>query len=443
MTNPVPPGSLGLLGLAETLAFVSNPFAFFERRIERHGPVFKTRILGERVICLAGSEGIAFLNDERYFTRQGSSPPAVQELLHREAVPFLGGEAHRRRKRLLLAPFSEEALASYVPLVCTIVQRYLARWRARDAPFAWLPQLDALCFDIANALFAGADPESSNPTVLAAVKALADGMLALPVKLPFTTYGKALRARDELRRYVAEMVAQHSGDGPRHVLGWLAEARADDGKGLTAEEMEIETLHFFMAGHGALTGVLAATVLALAQQPKATELARAEALEHAAEGTPTFETLARLSYVDRLGREIRRHSRLLPMTFFATVKADCEFGGYSLPAGWKAVGCIHATHVDAKSWPLPESFDPDRFADERFPAGYCPQGGGPADGHRCAGEPLTDMVLSLFIAMLLRELEWSLPPQDLRPPSGPSLLPLPRSGIVAQLRPRALASSSS
>lgn len=100
---PLPPGSLGLPWIGETLAFVQDSFAFFAERRKKHGPVFRTRLLGEQVVCLTGPEAVSFFYDTRYFTRVDASVPQLRELLHPEAIPFLDqSPAHAARRQLLL-----------------------------------------------------------------------------------------------------------------------------------------------------------------------------------------------------------------------------------------------------------------------------------------------------------------------------------------------------
>src|SRR5262245_13257776 len=123
--KPLPPGRLGLPWIGETLPFLKDSFGFFAARKAEHGPVFKTRLLGDTVVCLVGPEAVSFFYDPRYFTRVGASPPQLQEILHPEAIPFIDQSPEQvKRRQLLLKAFTPEALSGYVPFLERIVRRY-------------------------------------------------------------------------------------------------------------------------------------------------------------------------------------------------------------------------------------------------------------------------------------------------------------------------------
>ena len=100
--------SLPLVG--DTLSFVRDPAGFLEKRAHELGPVFRISVFGKPTACFVGAEAFSILLDDGNVGRAGANPPHVEELFNPEAVPFLDGEAHRRRKRLLMQAFTPEAL---------------------------------------------------------------------------------------------------------------------------------------------------------------------------------------------------------------------------------------------------------------------------------------------------------------------------------------------
>lgn len=431
----LPPGSLGLPFVGEALAFLDDPFTFQASRAAQHGAVWKTRILGSNVVFFGGPKALTFFLDPANFTREKGSPPHLQELLGHDAVPFIDGEVHRKRKRLLLAAFTKEALAGYVTGLRALVDRTLAGLPA-DAEATLNPLLTQLAFDVANRLFAGAPPDQSDEAMAAEFSRVVQGAFAPPVNLPFTAYGKALKSRDKLRAYIHEAVSTRDGEGT--ALAVLKAARGPEGEALSPRELEMELLHFFFAAHAGIAGALAWLVVVLAQRPELTAKVRAEL-----EGLPPepgYADLMGLRYLAAVCREVRRAYPIAPSTFFGVALRDLEFEGHSIPKGWKGVGALWPTLQHADTFRDPAAFEPERLTDEaagKLPENaYVPQGGGPPDGHRCPGESFVDLVLPLFVVSLLRGRDLSLPEQDLTPGAG-GVGPLPRGGLRVRFAKRA------
>ena len=421
---PLPPGTLGLPFLGETVPFLKNPIAFFESRFQEHGSIFKTRILGDDVICLVGREAVAFLYDECFFQREGGSPPHFKKIFGELAVVFKDDAAHRRTRRLMAQVFSPEALAGYRGTIDRVVARYVKKWETAQE-VRGVDEVGALCFAIANSLFGGADPEVDDPHRAKLFQAVLSGILAPPIALPFTAWTSALNARAELSADIGRVVDAFQPGPDRHVLARMMAAR-DGGGGFTPDEVKTECLHFYAATYAPVQSAACHLLTALAQHPEVREKARAAALA------------GNDAYVDQVTREVRRVYPIVASSFFAKVKLDCEFGGYRLPKGWKAVAGLHASMKDERVFPRADQFDPDRFAPERHlleeqPTGYLPHGGGTMAGHRCAGEPLADLILRSIAVGLLRDHTWELPPQDLTlKPAG--LTPLPVDGLRVRFR---------
>lgn len=426
MTQP-PPGSLGAPFVGEALSFLRDPFEFTLARTRRHGNVWKTRILGDTVVFFAGPKAFSFFMDPEHFTRQRGSPRFLQELLHPDAVPFLDGDRHKTRKRLLLAAFTDEALGSYLPGIFQIVERFVGGWTTERAVGAELAQLG---FDVADYLFAASDPQRSNTAGAADFAVMNKGTFSPPINMPFTAYGKAIRARDRLRAYIREQVRTRDGAGT--ALGVLKSARGPGGEALTPEELEIELLHFYFAAHGGLTAALAWLLVVLGQQPELAARLRAEADAVLGDAAPTLAQVHQLAAARAVSREVLRAYPIAPVTFLGVAKRDLELDGFHIRAGWKGAGAIWATLQDGTTFRDPTAFRGDRLGDSAVdalaPGAFVPQGGGPMDGHRCAGEALIQTVMPAFLGWFVKRYDLALPAQDTTPGGG-GLGPMPRSGL--------------
>ena len=425
---PPPPGSLGAPFIGETRPFLSDSFGFVLTRTRKHGDVWKTRILGDTVVFFAGPEAFPSFVDPDNFVRSGASPRAFERLLHPDAVPFLDGDRHRVRKNLLLAAFTDDALDSYLPGVFTVFERFADRWARRDE--SELSQdIQQLAFDVADHLFAASDPTTSDMARGQDFLLVPRGAVAPPVNLPFTSYGKALRARDRLHGFLATRVATPSDAEDGTVLGVLRSARGPDGDRLDDDDLTIELFHFYFASHAGLSAALAWLLVVLGEHPQIAQAIREEADAVLDDGTPRLDQVRQLVTARAVSREVLRAYPIAPFTFFGTATRDFEVNGYRVREGWKGVGAIWPTLQDPATFDDPTAFRADRLDDATLgslPHGaYVPLGAGP---HRCAGQGLIQHVMPAFVAWFARNYKWDYPSQD-SSPGGESLGPLPRDRV--------------
>ena len=435
MSQP-PPGSLGAPFVGEAMTFLKDPFTFTLSRTRQHGNIWKTRILSDTVVFFAGSQAFSFFMDPDHFTRQNGSPKFLQDLLHPDAVPFLDGDRHKTRKRLLLTAFTDQAMESYLPGVFTVIQRFVDNWvREGEKPVAG--DLSQLGFDIADVLFAASDPATSNVESAKDFALLIKGTFAPPINLPVTAYGKAIRARDRLRVYLKKRVAK---DGKGSALGVLKGARGPNGEQLSTTELEIELLHFFFAAHGGLTAVFAWILTVLGEHPALAAKIRAEADARLVAGKVHLAQVRSLDLARAASREVLRSYPIAPVTFIGVAKKDLEFDGYLIRGGWKGAGAIWATLQDGTTFADPTAYKASRLDDGAVPAlpkgAFVPLGGGPPDGHRCAGEALIQLLMPALFGWFTRNYELSYPQQDASPGGG-GLGPLPKSGVRVKITRRA------
>ena len=428
------PMSLPLIG--DTLAFIADTAGYLAKRTRDLGPVFRIDVFGKPTACFVGPEALSVFLDERNVVRDGANPPHVEEIFNPKAVPFLDGDAHRRRKKLLLEAFTDDALASYLPMIERVVGRFARRW-VEIGPFEWVPELTSMGYAIAGALFVGSDPDVDDATIEEAFERAAAGLLAPPIRLPFTTFGRALKSRDYLLGVVdAALDAREGGERKADLLQRLIDARVGKEK-LSREELRIETFHFFGA-YAAVIGGLSFLGQLLAQHPDVAARAREE-IEAEHGGTLTLGDLQRMRYLDAVCKESRRVSTVVPITFFGRVRRECSFRGYRIPEGMKAIGCLDATMHDAQTFGDPSKFDPDRWrkAGNRQAEAWVPHGAGAhASGHRCAGEKLATLMLKVFAIQMLRGYTWQLTPgQDLTPTRG-KLFATPSGGLRVRVTRR-------
>jgi retinoid hydroxylase len=433
--TPQPPGSFGLPGLGETLAFVKDPFAFVQQRRARYGRVFRTNLLGRKTAVLVGPEPLEAFYDPANVMREGANPSNIQTLFGGPTViNGIDGDAHAARQQSVSAALSRDAIESYLPTMTRFVDAAFARWSAADE-IGWNDELKRLVIETLGAVFASLEPGPDLVALVQRCERIAAAFTALPIPLPGTAYTHGVRAKDEALAYYRTLVRAHRERSYDDGLARMLAAPRADGTRIADDDAPGELHHLFLAGF-IVFGQLAGTIVYLTEHPDVRE--RVAAAVAALPDAPTVRDLAANAYVMQVVNEVRRLTPIVPIVM-GKARRSFVVDGYTIPAGWCVAAAVWSNDREASSFPDPERFDPDRFgerAEHRAHAyAYTPQGAGPPDGHRCPGFDLTSIFMALFTARLVRGFTWTLPPQDLTP-NWALVPPVPRSGLRAVVRAR-------
>ena len=123
---------------------------------------------------------------------------------------------------------------------------------------------------------------------------------------------------------------------------------------------------------------------------------------------PTYEDLHQYPYVAAVMKEVLRLVPPAP-NIGRMCNADITIGGYRIPKGVKVFVDSYGIHHNAKLYPDPEVFKPERFlpggeAEKMPPCAYLPFGAGPRMclGYKLAQEEVMLAVVRLYQRFLFR-----------------------------------------
>jgi cytochrome P450 len=427
---PLPPGSAGLPLLGETLAFLRAPRKFVQERQARYGPIFRTHLFGAPTMYLTGPEAArwVFAGENKYVQVRWNA--GASKVLGVQPITKLTGEAHQKRRRLLMPHFTPAAVRGSVPRIQAIATRHLEAWAERPGVLTVLPAMGALIFEVTLGLVLGDTPldvERLSRLFRTWTKGL---FSAVPLEVPFTALGRALAARRELVSLLEPVVAgrEQRSEQPQDVLGSLLSVRDEEGRPLSREAVLDELLILLLAGHDSTQHTLANLVLLLAQHPEALQRCREEQRGAGPHEPLTLEGLRELPWLHQV---LQEGLRLIPPAggVFRVTTQDVACGGYRIPQGWRLILGINGTHR-LPPWTDPGRFDPERLGPERAehkqqPNALIPFGGG---ARVCLGQHFALAEMGVVLSLLVRGYRWELVPgQDLDLVLLP--FPHPRSGI--------------
>lgn len=432
-TLPLPPGNFGLPVIGETISFLRDS-DFTDKRYKKYGSIFKTRIFTNPTIIMIGSEANRFLftNDNKYFSNQW--PRSTRMLLGSASLSVQMGSTHQNRRKILSQAFQPRALAEYASTMEDILQSYLRKWE-KMGTLTWYPEIRKYTFDVACKLLVGTDT-ASNSNFVELFEEWVGGLFTIPLDLPWTNFGKALRSRKLLLKQIEEIVLQRQQQpaSNKDALGILLQATDDDGNKLGVEEIKDQILTLLFAGHETLTSAIASMCLLLAQHPEVLAAVRSEQKQLGFSQPLTSENLKQMTYLDQVIKEVLR---LVPPVGggFREVIQPFEFNGYFIPQGWSVLYQVPKTHQDNSVYTEPSEFDPERFApsraeDKSKPFAHIPFGGGVRE---CIGKEFAKLEMKLFAALLVRGYDWELlPEQDLNIIPAPT--PYPKDKLKVTFR---------
>ena len=389
---------------AQTVGWALRPVPFMEECRRRYGEAFTVRLLAlGPVVFLADPAAVreVFTGDGKLFDA-GEGNRILEPVVGSRSVLILDGREHLRQRKLMLPPFHGERLRAYAGLVREAAERDIESWPL-GRPFSLRERMQAITLEvIAHAVF-GVEP-ARGAQLRAALRTMLDvtgrsAVVAMVPALqrdfgPWSPWARFRRARTRLDVLVYAEIARRRAEPPGpDVLSLLLEARDEDGRALTDEEVRDELVTLLVAGHETTATALAWAFERLMRHPTALERLRGELSrdEDAYLEAVVKETLRLRSVLSIVVRRLREPATL---------------AGHALPAGARVAPCLYLVHRSPRLHPEPARFRPERFLDGAAePYTWIPFGGGI---RRCLGAG--------FALLEMREvLRAVVPRADLRP----------------------------
>ena len=355
------------------------------------------------------------------------------------------GEFWKRQRKLVQPAFHQERIAAYAEIMIGYTQRMLASWKDGQTLDIHEAMVRLTLGIVAKTLF-DADVSHEAEDVDAALSFLMGKFMRqaglaflLPAWVPLPTSRLLQGAVGRLDKVIYRIIEERraSGQMSGDLLSALLQVQDEEGVGMTDRQLHDEIMTLFMAGHETTANALSWTWLLLGQNPEV-EKKLIQELQCVLGGRiPTPADLPRLVYTDMVLREALR---LYPPVWVIGRRALAPFrlGEFELPAKTNVLISQLMMHRDARYFPEPERFDPDRWR-ANDPRGaslprfaYFPFGGGP---RVCIGAGFAMMEAVLLLATIAQKFQIEVSPgQTVK--MQPTVTLRPRSGIPVTLRKR-------
>ncbi len=412
-SNGRPPGPRGHLLVGNLPEFGRDVLGFFERCARDYGDIVSLKIGAWPALFLNHPDHFetVLLANNRNFIKHTFFWRHVTEifgkgLVTNEGAPWL------RQRRLMQPAFHRERIAGYGRTMVDYAERMLAAWDAGAAAELDLhDEMMRLTMEIATKTLFGAEISRADAAEIG--EAFDDAVVEIanrfrrPVKIPRWLplpsnfrYAAAVKTLDRLVYRTIERTSNEGGGDD--LLTMLMDARDEDGSAMDLRQIRDEAVTIFLAGHETTAIALSWTFHLVARHPDVETKLLEEIDAVLGDRLATVADLPRLEYA---ANAINESMRLYPpaYAFGREALADCEIGGYRVPAGTTIFMSPWVAHRDPRWFEEPLAFRPERWEDgfakslPRF--AYLPFGGGP---RVCIGNSFALMEATLILASVLR-----------------------------------------
>jgi len=442
---PLPPALPRAFPGKHLLELQRDRLGFLQRAVAQCGDVTRISMGTGSVVVLTHPDDIrdVLLTNKRNFVK-GRGLQRAKRLLG-EGLLTNEGSAHLRQRRLAQPAFHRERIAGYAQVMSAYAERATAGWQDGDETDISRDMME-LTLAIAGKTLLNADVEGDT-------RAIGDAMTEVMrlfnyALLPFAEYLDDLplpwnrsfeRAKaildGTIYRVIAERRASGVDQGDLLSMLMLAQDAEGDGGGMTDEQLRDEAMTIFLAGHETTANALTFTWYLLSQHPEVESRLHQEIDTALGGRLPAMEDLPKLGYARMV---VAESMRLFPPAWTLGYRSieESEVRGFRLPANTLVLMPQYLVHRDARWFPDPLRFDPERWRpgthEDRPRFAYFPFGGGV---RQCIGEQFAWTETILAIATIAQRWKPTMPPGTPLPVL-PSFTLRPRDRVMAMVKRR-------
>jgi len=360
------------------------------------------------------------------------------------------GEKWKSHRRLMSPSFDFKSILSYAPAMVAAAESFANAWseHGNNAQVDIAEEMTNLTLGVISNTMFSADGEILGELVDSSLRRMGEAidfslLDIMPIVGPPRMKRKMARIRanfltmDATMQKLIKARGTVAGPSPRDLLDRLIAARdGETGIRLTNDEVRDEVVIIFLAGHDTTALALTYTWYLLSQHPKVESKLHTELKQVLGGRAPSYDDLVHLPYTRMVIEEAMRLYPPAPGLSNRAVLEDDEVAGVKISKGAQVAVIPWVIHRHRLLWDNPETFDPERFSQERSQRrhrfAYLPFGGGP---RVCIGMALAMAEAQLILATIAQRFRLRLVP-DQKIVLQHRITMRPRDGIQMTLEPR-------
>ncbi len=455
MTQPYSaiPGPQELPIVGGLMSFADDPLTHLRTLAEHHGPMVRFSFLGRRFLLVSDPDLVreVLVEQADIFQKSQRDVHILSKFLGKGLLTN-AGDSHKRQRKLAQPAFHARRIQAYADTMVAYTAAMLDGWSTGERRDLAEEMRQLTLYIVAKTLFdadrqqmAGfvADVGAAMHDLQAISDAEFNEIVPLPDWLPIPRNGRRRRASATLDATIRQVVDRRraqaiDGQPPDKgdLLSMLMLAHDEEGQAMDAQQLRDELVTIFVAGHETTSNALSWTWYLLMQHPAVEQRLHAEVDAVLGGRLPGLADLPQLPYTLRV---LKEGMRLYPPAWVLNAREPrqaTELGGYTIPAGTQLFVSPYVMHRQARFFPAPDEFQPDRWTDAFEAAlpryAYLPFGGGP---RICIGNSFAMMEAQLILATMAARYRFDLLPAP-RVATAPMITLGPKEGLPVRVAAR-------
>jgi cytochrome P450 len=418
LRRKLPPGPRGLAAITNVLTLGRDWSGYLARCAREYGDIVFFRFLRYPFCLVVHPDDIEYVLVKNPGNFVKSRDYRALRALLGNGLLTSEGSFWQSQRKLIQPAFRHENIVHYARIMTESAAARLGAWQDGETRDVHREMMGLTLEVVAQSLFGSDTSQTARgvgealDTVMKMFIDQANLAFLLPEKVPIPKTPRLRRSIRHLDGVIHEIIRHRRAhrSATQDLLQTLLDTQDESGSGMSDEQVRDEVMTLFLAGHETTANALSWTLYLLSQNPEKEGALHAE-LRKALEGRPAgVAELPRLPYTEMVVKEAMR---LYPPAWGIGRRAihDFELGGYFIPAGTNVFLLQWITQRDARFFPEPERFEPERWREDPTRSGklprfaYFPFGGGP---RVCVGAGFAMMEATLLLATFAQRFRFEL-----------------------------------
>nr|AIK01723.1 CYP720B1v1 [Pinus banksiana] len=423
----LPPGSTGWPLIGETYSYYrsmtsNRPRQFIDDREKRYdSDIFVSHLFGSQAVISSDPHFNKYVlqNEGRFF--QAHYPKALKALIGDYGLLSVHGDLQRKLHGIAVNLLRFERLKfDFMEEIQNLVHSTLDRWVDKKE-IALQNECHQMVLNLMAKQLLDLSPSKETNEICELFVDYTNAVIAIPIKIPGSTYAKGLKARELLIRKISNMIKERR-DHPHIVHKDLLTKLLEEDS--ISDEIICDFILFLLfAGHETSSRAMTFAIKFLTTCPKALTQMKEEhdAILKAKGGHKKLEwdDYKSMKFTQCVINETLRLGNFGPGVFRET-KEDTKVKDCLIPKGWVVFAFLTATHLDEKFHNEALTFNPWRWELDQDVSNnhlFSPFGGG---ARLCPGSHLARLELALFLHIFITRFRWEALADE-----HPSYFPLP------------------